>query len=379
MRKHSWIFLLVVTAFHWSYGQEEKQRTVSLSGYLKDMATFNLPEGADTVAIDNLVHNRLNFKWFPSERFQLRLELRSRIFSGDYVGLIPNYGELIDVNNDFFDGSWLVVDNDKLIIHTMIDRAYAEWKEETWSLQVGRQRINWGINMAWNPNDIFNAYSFFDFDYEERPGSDAVRFQKYIGYAGGYEIAFKMADSVEALTAGFLYKWNQSNYDFQVLTGIMKNNLALGGGWAGNIGNVGFKGEMTWFEPLDNDQSRTYMGTVSGDYMFANSLYLNGSILYNSAPLGNGTFELTSSSNLDVRSLSPFEWSAFIQASYPFHPLLNAGISAMAFPGNQGVFVNPFVTWSIVNNLDVNLIGQLFINGAPSSVYVGYARVKWSF
>ena len=216
MRKYNWIFLLVFTAFHWVSGQEVKQRTASLSGYLKDMATFNLPEGADSVAVDNLIHNRLNFKWFPSDKLQLRVELRTRVFSGDYVTLIPNYGELIDVNNDFFDGSWLIVDSDNLIIHTMIDRAYAEWKEETWSLQVGRQRVNWGINMAWNPNDIFNAYSFFDFDYEERPGSDAIRFQKYIGYAGGYEIAVKMADSVEALTAGFLYKWNQRNYDFQV-------------------------------------------------------------------------------------------------------------------------------------------------------------------
>ena len=379
MRKYNWIFLLVFTAFHWVSGQEVKQRTASLSGYLKDMATFNLPEGADSVAVDNLIHNRLNFKWFPSDKLQLRVELRTRVFSGDYVTLIPNYGELIDVNNDFFDGSWLIVDSDNLIIHTMIDRAYAEWKEETWSLQVGRQRVNWGINMAWNPNDIFNAYSFFDFDYEERPGSDAIRFQKYIGYAGGYEIAVKMADSVEALTAGFLYKWNQRNYDFQVLTGIMKNNLALGGGWAGNIGNVGFKGEMTLFEPLDSDQVRTYMGTISGDYMFANSLYLNGSVLYNSAPLGNGNFELTSSSNLDVRSLSPFEGSAFVQMSYPFHPLVSAGISAMAFPGNQGVFVNPFLMWSIVNNLDADLIGQLFLNGDPSSVYVGYTRIKWSF
>ena len=159
----------------------------------------------------------------------------------------------------------------------------------------------------------------------------------------------------------------------------MKTNLALGGGWAGNIGNVGFKGEMPLFEPLDSDQVRTYMGTISGDYMFANSLYLNGSVLYNSAPLGNGNFELTSSSNLDVRSLSPFEWSAFVQMSYPFHPLVSAGISAMAFPGNQGVFVNPFLMWSIVNNLDADLIGQLFLNGDPSSVYVGYTRIKWSF
>ena len=48
-------------------------------------------------------------------------------------------------------------------------------------LRIGRQRINWGVNLAWNPNDLFNAYSLIDFDYQERPGSDAIRFQYYMG------------------------------------------------------------------------------------------------------------------------------------------------------------------------------------------------------
>ena len=364
--------LLIATA-------QDKQPTMSLHGYIKDMASFNFPVGVDTAIVDNLIHNRLNFRWFPSEKFTARVELRNRIFTGDLVNLYPNYSELIDVNNDFFDGSYVLIDKDGLVLHTMIDRAYVEWKEETWSLQLGRQRINWGVNLAWNPNDIFNAYSFFDFDYEERPGSDAIRFQRYIGYAGGYEVAIKLADSVEALTAGFLYKWNKSNYDFQLLTGIMKNNLAIGGGWAGSLGTAGFKGEFTWFEPLDDLQERTWMVAISSDYLFANSMYVNGSVLYNSNPLGNGSFVLNTSSNLDVRSLSPFEWSSFVQASYPIHPLLNAGVSAMAFPGEKGVFLNPFVTYSIVSNLDVDLIGQLFLGGEPSSVYLLYTRIKWSF
>ena len=35
---------------------------------------------------------------------------------------------------------------------------------------AGRQRINWGQTFVWNVNDVFNAYSYFDFDYKERPG-----------------------------------------------------------------------------------------------------------------------------------------------------------------------------------------------------------------
>lgn len=359
--------------------QEEKEKTTQLSGYVKDMVSLNVPSGSDSIAVDNLIHNRLNFRWFPSDQFQFRLEVRNRIFFGDFVSLVPNYGELIDVNNDYFDASALVVDKNDLVIHSMIDRAYAEWKQETWSLSIGRQRINWGVNLAWNPNDIFNAYSFFDFDYEERPGSDAIRFQKYRGYAGGYEIAVSVSDELDEVTAAYLYKWNKNNYDYQALAGVMRNNLVIGGGWAGSIGNAGFKGEMTYFEPLGDLDKRTFLTSVSVDYAFANSLYLNGSILFNSAPLENGLLIQNSTANLDVRSLSPYKWSTFLQASLPVHPLINVGLSAMAFPGESGVFINPFLTWSILADLDLDLIGQVFAWSDGNDVYVTYVRVKWSF
>ncbi|MFT4786794.1 MAG: hypothetical protein ACI8QD_002553 [Cyclobacteriaceae bacterium] len=379
MRPNKAILFLLVALFTAFQGFAQSQNSFQFQGYLKNMSTFNFPAGADSVLVDNLIHNRLNLRWYPSDRFNVRLEIRNRIFLGDVVSAIPNYGELIDVNNDYFDASWLLVDRPDLVVHTMIDRAYVEWKEEGWSLQLGRQRINWGVNLAWNPNDIFNAYSFFDFDYEERPGSDAIRFQRYKGYAGGYEIAIALADSIQGVKAGFLYKWNVGNYDLQTLIGIMKNNLVIGSGWAGSLGGVGFKGEFTYFEPFDTYQNRTIMGSLAFDYLMPNSLYLNASALYNSAPLGNGTFALASSENLDVRSLSPFDWSVFIQGSFPVHPLINAGVSVMAFPGHSGIFVNPTISWGVVSNFDLDVIGQLFINGDIDSVYALYARLKWSF
>lgn len=379
MKKNSFLYSVLLLLVLPLTAQEEKEKTTQLTGYLKDMVSLNVPGSVDSVAVDNLIHNRLNFRWFPSKQFQFRLELRNRIFFGEFVSLLPNYGELIDVNNNYFDASVLIVDNNDLVIHNMIDRAYAEWKQESWSLSVGRQRINWGVNLAWNPNDIFNAYSFFDFDYEERPGSDAIRFQKYKGFAGGWEIAVSMADELDEITAAYLYKWNKKNYDYQVLAGVMQNNLVLGGGWAGSIGNAGFKGEVTYFEPLGMVDKRTFLGSISADYAFANSLYINGSVMFNSAPLENGLLIQNSTANLDVRSLSPYRYSTFLQASFPAHPLLNLGLSAMAFPGESGVFINPFLTWSILSDLDLDLIGQIFTGGESGDVYVAYVRLKWSF
>ena len=68
------------------------------------------------------------------------------------------------------------------------DRLFIEWNKEKWNIRIGRQRINWGINLAFNPNDIFNAYNFLDFDYEERPGVDAARVQYYYGSFSGLDL-----------------------------------------------------------------------------------------------------------------------------------------------------------------------------------------------
>jgi hypothetical protein len=68
------------------------------------------------------------------------------------------------------------------VVFAFDDRsAYLDYTAGKWQFRVGRQRINWGVNLVWNPNDVFNSFSYFDFDYEERPGSDAVRVQYYTG------------------------------------------------------------------------------------------------------------------------------------------------------------------------------------------------------
>lgn len=358
---------------------QEDERNWRLYGYVKDMVSFNFPEQGDSSLVDNLVHNRLNFSWFPSENFTTQIEVRTRLFNGDLVKTIPQYGEFIDVNDDYFDLSTMPVNENNIVLHSMIDRAYIDWKQDKWSLRVGRQRINWGINMVWNPNDIFNAYNFFDFDYEERPGSDAIRFQRYIGFAGGIEVAVKAADDWKEFTGAALYKWNKWNYDMQVLTGVMRNNVVLGGGWAGNIGLAGFKGEMTYFHALDDEVNNEFLGTISFDYSFPNSLYFNVSGLYNSNGSDSGGLELQSSANLDVRSLSPYKWSTFFQSTYSFHPLLNGGMSVLYFVDQPGTFLGPFITWSIIQNLDLDLIGQFYLNAEPQSIRIIYTRIKYSF
>lgn len=363
-------------------------RKLDVNGYVKYMQSVNVVKGMDSLWIDNLFHNRVNFNWYPHENLKANLELRNRVFYGDLVRLIPGYINLVDVYNDYFDLSVNIADQSNMAIHSMIDRLYVQWTKDKFELTAGRQRINWGINTAWNPNDIFNAYSFFDFDYEERPGTDGIRLQYYTGYAASVELAAKIASRFEDWVAGGLWKFNRFNYDFQVLGGVMEGDFVAGGGWSGNITDAGFKGEFSYFQPIVDKRERkeVFTGSAAFDYMFSNSLYLNASYLFNSGAESGQNLDLFdfAGERLSAKNLLPFRHSFFLQGQYPFSPLVNAGLAAMYFPGKTGgIFANPNLSLSLAENWDLDLIGQIYYarmnHDWLSAAKYFYWRVKWSF
>jgi len=359
----------------------------SLHGYVKDMVSIIQVEGLETTMADNLVHNRLNFKWFPTSSLNAYLEVRSRFFVGDLVKTIPNYSEMIDVNNDYLDLSVIALDSKSWVVHSMIDRAYLEWYKNDWEIRVGRQRINWGKNLVWNPNDLFNAYSFFDFDYEERPGSDALRIKKYTGFASSVELATSVHEDFNQMVIAGLWQINLWNYDIQLLGGKAREDLALGVGWAGNIKNAGFKGEVSYFHPYtENSLTPALLATLSADYSFENSLYLHGSFLLNtdgSKQPDDFPFLSFNQGRLTARDLSPYRFSFFLQSSYAFHPLVSGGLAGMYFPGEAATFWNPTVSVSLGSNWEIDMIGQLFFSNENDKYQALlkslYTRMRWSF
>lgn len=386
---------LILIGFFFSFAaiaQESDEKKVTFKGYLKNMGSFNYFN--DDLWVEDLTHNRLNFAWYPNENFSAFAEFRNRLFLGDFVSDIPNYNQIIDSNNDYFDLSANLIDSKSALLNVMVDRVYIQWNKNDWEVKLGRQRINWGVNLAWNPNDWFNAYSFFDFDYEERPGSDALRISKYTGVASSVEVAAKMAEDMDRFVGAAMWRINKWNYDMQFLAGIAQGDLSLGTGWAGDLGKAGFKGEASYFIPVaetsvNQSYDGLFLGAISVDYSFPNTLYLNGSVLYNSVaeldPVFGFSFTGARPGNFTVRNISNYRWSSFVQSSYQFTPLFSGGLSVIAYPGSNAFFVNPALTVSLKQNFDLDVVGQLFfdedpINGDYGSVsQSGFVRLKWSF
>ncbi len=383
------ILALVATIFSatqlWAQNGQKKERNWSLTGYVKDLRTFIPADGFDSLVIDNLLHNRINFKWHTSKSIITVIEARNRVFYGEVVRKTPGFSKLIDADQGILDMSILIVDEPSFVFHSMIDRANISWAKKKLDIRVGRQRINWGVNLVWNPNDLFNNFSWFDFDYEERPGTDGIRIQYYTGVTSSLEIAAKAVDDAEDFIGATMWKFNKKGYDFQLLGGVAEEDLVVGGGWAGNIKKAGWKGEFSYFHPYENpsDTEGIYSITVSLDYSFKNSLYLHGAALYNSNGTSSNTVSDLMTSKISAKNLFPYQYAYFGQMAYPITPLFNSGLAVIYSPGDNILFLNPSLTISLKDNWEVDLLGQLFfsdMDGTFKSMgQYFFTRLKWSY
>ncbi|MFV7235807.1 hypothetical protein [Flavobacterium sp. ZB4R12] len=366
--------------------EETKTPWIELNGYIKDIQSTYFIQKIDSNASVNLIHNRLNFKFNISPKISGRLEIRNRIFYGEQIKQIPDFGKTINQYNGLLNLSHLWIDEKSFVAHSVIDRMLIQYGDEKWDIKIGRQRINWGINNIWNPNDIFNAYNFLDFDYEERPGNDAIRIQRNLNTNSVLELAYKPGKNKEEHTAAFLYKFNKWKYDFQFLGGVYQTDYVFGGGWAGNIKEAGFKGEMSYFIPRKNtlDTSETFSFSIMADQTFKNDWYISLASLYNSNPTnvfaGNESFY---NSNLSAKLLFPFRYNFYATVMKTISPIASFNFSFIYSPEKNTLIVVPTYAWNVATNFDLDFTAQSFFaeqtNSYKNLITQIYIRGRWSF
>lgn len=85
-----WILIGCLIPF-WLSAQDPEEPKLTVRGYVKDMVTLNFA-GKDSTLVDNLIHNRINLAWYPSDHLTGKLEFRNRVFFGDLVKAIKLRG-----------------------------------------------------------------------------------------------------------------------------------------------------------------------------------------------------------------------------------------------------------------------------------------------
>lgn len=375
-------FLVLLPAIH---AQEQTPR-LSFHGYLKEMQGAYFTDRVNSFYSSTLIHNRLNMGYRFNQNLSGRLELRNRIFFGELVSRNSNFGKVINQSDAIVSLSNLWVDGRNLVIHSVIDRMQLQYNNNQWDIRLGRQRINWGLHTVWNPNDIFNAFNFLDFDYEERAGTDALRVQRFLSNGSGFDLAYRPSNKKDQDIGALLYRFNRSGYDMQVLAGKYKSDAVLGVGWAGNIQQTGFKGECSFFRPLNMNSGQKEVLSLSMqlDRTFTGNWYASGAWLYNSwvnpgllSTAGMMGFQLS------PKALFPFHHSFYGAVSKAPNPIHQVSMACIWSPTYNTTVLVPTFSWSIANNFDLDFTLQSFwmeylgmFRLAGNSAFL---RGRWSF
>ncbi len=385
MNKIACIILFLATNLA-AQTQDSKTPWLEMGGYVKDLQSVYFFGKIDSSTTATLLHNRLNFKFTLSPEISGRVELRNRVFYGEQVRQIPNFGTVIDQYSGLLDLSVLWLNENSFVAHTVIDRMLLQYTTGTWDITMGTQRINWGIANIWNPNDIFNAYNFLDFDYEERPGNDALRVQRYLGNDASVEVAWRPGKKPDEHIGAVRYRFNQWRYDIQFLAGVYHSDIVMGGGWAGNIKNAGFKGEFSYFYPYRKDTGieAAFSLSLMADRTFMNDWYASVAMLFNSDPTndfsGGGALYDT---NLSARALFPFRYNFYTSVVKNMSPITSFNLSVIYAPEKNTLIVFPGFVWNVAANFDLDITTQSFFateqNRYKNLVTAVYTRGRWSF
>lgn len=358
---------------------------LDIGGYLKELGQVSLSNNLSTVRYDNILHHRLETEWTFTRNFQLNADIRTRLLNGYTVENTPGFATLYENDANLMDLSRVWVDSEKSILHSQVDRLHFSYFSGPLEAYAGRMRINWGKTYVWNPNDLFNNYAFLDFDYEERPGVDAVNLIYNLDFASSIETGIRLADSFDEMVIAGMYRTNWKQYDLQIIGGHYLDRIALGFGWAGYVKDAGFKGELTYFHPEEDffNQKGNITSTVGFDYMFSNSVYAQTELLYNGGYQDQGSPLLELIQPPSANNLFIAKTGYFVNASYPLTPLTNISGGILGSFDKKMVILIPQISRSLTNNIDFLVLAQL-LKGSLFSDFVEtpnvlYFRLKWSY
>ena len=333
----------------------------TVKGYIEYLEQNSFAGDPTNVLTNNLLYNRLNFRYRADDHFIFRLEMRNRFYYGEMVQSYPNFASLETATTGTYNLSKTWINKNAVLCNSSIDRASGEYLDSIWDITLGRQRINWGINTVWTPNDIFNTFNFFDFDYEERPGRDAARVQYSLNSSSSLDFAMSPGKTHNQDIEALMYHLNKWNYDYQVFSGICKQDFVAGIGWAGNIKGAGFKGEVSYFTPYQHFlDSASLAASITFDYMFKNSIYIIVSGLYNGLGKDIHINCTVKHGNTFGKNIFPFKYTLFAQVSYPFTPIFKVSLGAMYRPVSNAVIILPTFSYSISDNWTLDLVAQSF-------------------
>ncbi|MDX2480277.1 MAG: hypothetical protein QNK24_08060 [Desulfuromusa sp.] len=335
---------------------------VSIHGSLKSLNLYieNFPHADQDGGLSS---DRVRFDLTGrlANHYDLELSLEQQLLWTSRTGVV----ELADdsVNRRFdLHKNWNK--NNRLSGQLQVDRLNVQGDSGGFHWVFGRQAIGFGRISLFSPLDIIAPFPPDAIDVDVRPGVDAIRTTRYFGMAGqvGGIAVFGAEKKYNSylLTLGENYK----NIDLLAIGGGLRGRPMFGVGLAGEVGPVGIKAEISWYQGKDvaQPQGDLYddfgIAAVEGWYRFDNGLVLIGEYLFNGVGSDNpNEYPLVATSAPITEGLSFLlaRHYLLLGPSYQFHPLVTANGLLIYNIEDHSSLMRPQLSISLADNLALDL------------------------
>lgn len=357
-----------------------------LKGHIKQLNTLFVPN-PDTLIwfLDQTLENRIEFRWQKYSWMQFEAHARNRFIYGDFVENIPHYNRMLDSDPGFFDLSLLWADGRSFVGCTEFDRLWLQFRFRQGDITLGRQRINWGMDLTWNPNDIFNTFSYLNLEYPARPGTDAVNLKIYTGTLSFIEAVFQPRRDIDSSAYGVRWKSALGSTEYQWIVANMSTHYVAGGGFSGGIWHFAVRSEFSYFHSHSSGNKNGIVATLSLDRSFASTGFVQCGILYNS--FGNNTVD-QSFNFIEPQILSPTRLSMgkinlLAGVNGTIRTLYTPSFVVLANPVDGSAVLIPGLSFFASDNLTLAITSML-LTGKRQTEYpnIGqliYGKIQWDF
>lgn len=351
------------------------------SGYYKNIlleSTTLFPQ-AESYTLD-LNRLRLQLRGDLTEKINFNIEYDNEILLGNYLDTQQFQLQKQQSTSNYFDLEDDYIDTSDAYARHSLYRAYVTITLADVDLRIGRQRIAWGTALLWNPMDILNPLNPVQLERAERPGVDAILLDWNTQALSRLSLVAAKHNAGDTSSEAIRWRTNFKGVDISAMAGNFREDKVLGLDFAGQIKQVGIRGELTRSKTeLDGEYNRVVVGA---DYTFANTLSLSLEYYYN----GQGATEISNYQISrwllgDLQSLARHYLGGFL--AYDITPLLRWENILIVNLVDDSYFLFPSLTYSLTENITGSVGMQLF-DGTDTSEYgqshdLYYIQLQWFF
>ncbi|MCI6160193.1 MAG: hypothetical protein SPI18_10285 [Prevotella sp.] len=371
-----------------AYCLKGKAQNLSVSGYVENctMVAETDPKMTEETLWQNITCLRTDVEWRMNGHWQMEVGIKNHLTWGN-DNVTKELEGALNRRTNRLNLNWKILDTKGRMMSLAPDRCMVQWSANRWEVKAGRQRINWGQTVIWNPNDIFNPSPFVTLYYPEHSGCDAIRTTFYHNETARSELAASV-DWAGKPTIAFLHANHSGETDFQLMGGVYKgSDMVIGGGMTTALNNVNIRMEGSYFHDFKTTEGETDLMEISlgADKIFPNNLTLQGEVLYTNRPLkvtADGIWE-RSFLQTSAKRLTISHWSLAGSVYYPFTPRCSIKAIGGYWHDHRSMYADMELKYQITQDLQV----AATVHAADynddtllrADAHMGTLRLKWNF